>query len=274
MKIKHLLILTAYCSLFFSCKSNTQTAATEPFEFCVIEYDMPFSASTTDEKSGLQGFYVNIGEAVAKELNMVPKPAYIMAAFMNRPIREGLMAGKCAAQIGAPRTEGKWMIPKKVQLTRAFADVGYAMVVPQNSTIATPNDLKGKNVAVQTASPAHVGLDLVGGIKYTPFQFAEPAMKALAEGKVDAAFIWGPTAGYQNKFLYNNRFKVMPTNYTWPVAVALTAASDSLAKHVDMALDKLRPSIQKLYLQYGFPSGTMFIMPELPHTKGEDDDDD
>lgn len=273
MTIKHLLILLVFSAFVSSCKSDMQTP-TQPFEFCVIEYDMPFSASKPDEKTGLSGFYVNIGEAVAKELGMIPKPSYIMAAFMNRPIREGLMAGKCVAQIGLPRMEGKWMIPKKVQLTRAFAEVGYALVIPQNSTIATPNDLKGKNVAVQPGSPAHVGLDLVGGIKYTSFQFAEPAMKALAEGKVDAAFIWGPTAGYQNKYLYNNQFKVLPSNYTFPVAVALTAANDSLATKVDVALDKLRPAIQKLFLQYGFPTGTMFTMPELPHTKAEGDDDD
>jgi polar amino acid transport system substrate-binding protein len=257
--------------IFSACQPKQK-----PFEFCVIEYDIPFSASKADPKSGLNGFYVNIGEAIAKELNMSPKSSYVMSAFMNRPVREGLMAGRCDVQIGIPRTKGKWLIPNKVQLTNAFAEVGYALVLPLNSPIKNAEDLKGKNVATQTNSPAHMGLDMLGGVKITAFQFAEPALKALAEGKVDAAMIWGPTAGYYNKFHYQKKFKVLPTNYSWPIAIALTAKNDSLAKNVGTALEKIRPSIQKLYLQYGFPNGTVFKMPILPLTKppGEDDDDD
>jgi polar amino acid transport system substrate-binding protein len=259
-----------------ACETKSKTETKTPLEFCVIEYDIPFSASKADEKSGLQGFYINIGEAIAKELGMAPKPSFVMSAFMNRPVREGLMARQCDVQIGLMRTKGKWLIPKKVQLTNAFAELGYALVLPQNSTIKTANDLKGKKVATQTGSPAHIGLDLVGDIHFTFFQFAEPALKALADGKVDAAMIWGPTAGYQNKYHYDNRFKVLPTNYSWPMAIALNAKSDSLAKKVDVALEKIRPTIQKLYLKYGFPTGEIFKMPEIPYTKptGDDDDDD
>jgi polar amino acid transport system substrate-binding protein len=274
--LKKIMFCVVLFSLFIACNNNTQNNTTQTFEFCVIEYDIPFSASKADEKSGLQGFYINIGEAIAKELGMTPKPSFVMSAFMNRPVREGLMAGRCDVQIGLMRTKGKWLIPKKVQLTNAFAELGYALVLPQNSTIKTANDLKGKKVATQTGSPAHIGLDLVGDVQFTFFQFAEPALKALADGKVDAALIWGPTAGYQNKYHYDNRFKVLPTNYSWPMAIALNAKSDSLAKKVDVALEKIRPTIQQLYLKYGFPTGTIFMMPEIPFTKpaGEDDDDD
>lgn len=269
-------LFISFCTLFFACKSKTKTETKPPFEFCVIEYDIPFSASKVDEKSGLQGFYINIGEALAEELGMTPKPSFVMSAFMNRPVREGLMAGRCDVQIGLMRTKGKWLIPKKVQLTNAFADLGYALVLLQNSTIKTAADLKGKKVATQTGSPAHLGLDLIGNIQFTFFQFAEPALKALAEGKVDAALIWGPAAGYQNKYHYDNRFRVLPTNYSFPMAIALNAKSDSLAKKVDVALEKIRPTIQKLYLKYGFPTGEIFKMPEIPYTKpaGDDDDDD
>jgi polar amino acid transport system substrate-binding protein len=274
--IKIVLFLVVFFVLFSACKNDPQNNPREPFEFCVIEYDIPFSASKADEKTGLQGFYVNIGEAIAKDLGREPKPSFVMSAFMNRPVREGLMAGRCAAQIGLLRTKGKWLIPKKVQLTRAFAEVGYALVLPQNSPIKNANDLKGKKMATQTNSPAHIGLDMIGGVQFTLFQFAEPALKALADGKVDAAMIWGPTAGYYNKYHYNNRFKVLPTNYNWPIAIAVTAENDSLAIKVDATLEKIRPTIQKLYLQYGFPTGTVFIMPDIPHTKpaGEEDDDD
>jgi polar amino acid transport system substrate-binding protein len=269
--IKAVLLFASLYTIFSSCKNDVKTVAAPPFEFCVIEYDMPFSASKADEKTGLSGFYVNIGEAIAKELGRTAKPSFVMSAFMNRPVREGLLVGRCAAQIGLPRTKGKWLIPKKVQLTQAFVNVGYALVVPQNSSIQKAEDLKGKKVATQSGSPAHIGLDMVGNVNFTFFQFAEPAMKALAEGKVEAAMVWGPTAGYQNKYLYDNRFRVMPTNYTWQMAVGLTAANDSLATKVAAALDKLRPTIQKLFIQYGFPSGTVFTMPDIPFTKSAEE---
>jgi polar amino acid transport system substrate-binding protein len=265
-----LLFVTLY-TVFSACKNDAKTVAAPPFEFCVIEYDIPFSASKADEKTGLSGFYVNIGEAIAKELGMSPKPSFVMSAFMNRPVREGLMAGRCAAQIGLPRTNGKWLIPKKVQLTNAFAELGYALVLPQNSPIQKAEDLKGKKVATQTGSPAHLGLDMIGNIQFTFFQFAEPAMKALAEGKVEAAMIWGPTAGYYNKYHYDNRFKVLPTNYSFPMAIALTADNDSLAVKIDTTLEKIRPTIQKLFLQYGFPTGTVFTMPAIPFTKSKEE---
>jgi polar amino acid transport system substrate-binding protein len=268
--LKKIFWFASFSIVFSGCKNGVQDKSIPPFEFCVIEYDIPLSASKADEKTGLSGFYVNIGEAIAKELGRVPKPSFVMSAFMNRPIREGLLAGRCGAQIGLVRHQGKWLIPQKVQLTQAFGTVGYALVVPRNSPIQKAADLKGKNIAVQSGSPAHLGLDQLGGVSFHFFQFAEPAMKALVEGQVDAAMIWGPTAGYQNKYYYDNRFNVMPTNYSWPVAIALTAANDSLTTQIDTALEKLRPTIQKLVEDYGFPSGAVFAMPALPLTQPAD----
>ena len=267
-----LLYLLLGVFIFIDCQKPNTEGGKPPFEFCIIEYDMPFSASKMDEKTGLSGFYVDLGEAVANDLGMSSKPSFIMSAFQSRPIRDGLLAGKGVAQIGLPRTDGKWLIPRKVQLTESFSSMGYALVIPQNSTITQASDLKGKIVAVQTGSPAHIGLDMIGGVKFSFSQFAEPAMKTLAEGNADAALIWGATAGYQNKYYYDNRFKVMPTNYTWPVAIALTATNDSLAIRVDAALVKLKPTIEKLYQKYGFPTGTVFTMPELPYTKEEEEE--
>lgn len=277
MHTKFLILLL--CVLGFTrCQTSNSKPNTEgvkpTFEFGVIEYDMPFSASTPDSATGLSGFYVALGEAVANDLGMVAKPSFIMSAFQSRPIRDGLLAGKCVAQIGLPRTDGKWLIPRKVQLTESFASMGYSLVIPQDSKITKASDLKGKMVAVQTGSPAHMGLDRIGGVKLSYSLFAEPAMVTLAEGKADAAIIWGATAGYQNKYLYNNRFKVIPTNYTWPVAIALTAANDSLTRQVDAALVRLKPTIDQLYTKYGFPKGAVFMMPELPSTEEDKEEKD
>jgi polar amino acid transport system substrate-binding protein len=269
MKIKTLHSLYGIflcCLLAASCK-NEPKVSKPIFEFCTIESDMPFSASVRDTQTKMRGFYVDLGETLATELGMNPKPAYVMASFNARPIREGLLAGRCTAQIGLPRTKGKWLIPNKVQLTNPFSEMGYALVLPQNSTVAKAEDLRGKTVIVASGSPAHEGLNLIGAVKYVYAFFPEKAMELMAEGKADAAFVWGPTAGYQNKYLYKNRFKVIPTSYIWSVAIGFTAKGDSLANRTESALQKLKPEIQKLYDLYGFPTGTVMQMPELPFTK-------
>jgi ABC-type amino acid transport substrate-binding protein len=232
---------------------------------------MPFSASVADAQTHLRGFYIDLGEALAKELDMSPQSACITGSFNARPIREGLLAGRCTAQIGLPRTKGKWLIPNRVQLTNSFASMGYALVLPPNSTVAKAEDLRGKTVIIASGSPPHEGLNLIGSVQYVYAFFPEKAMELLAAGKADAAFIWGATAGYQNKYLYKNRFKVIPTNYTWPVAIGFTGKGDSLAHRTEVALEKLKPAIQKLYDLYGFPTGTVLQMPELPFTKDNDE---
>jgi polar amino acid transport system substrate-binding protein len=281
MKHSKLLLFALLCA-FAACQmpktepqkeaSKAAAPAKKAFEFCVLEYDTPFSASKPDEKTGLTGFYVNVGEAIAKELGMEAKPYFVMASFNARPVREGLLAGHCAAQIGLPRTDGKWFTPKKVQLTQKFGSMGYALVYPKDKKFAKMSDLRGKKIATQTGSPAHIGLDMVKGVKYTLVQAPEDAMKALAEGTVEAALIWGTTAGYQNKYYYDNRFTIVPTNYKWDVAIGITAANDSLATQIDAALIKLQPDIEKLSSKYGFPAGKPFLMPELPFTKEEEED--
>jgi hypothetical protein len=54
---KTVLFVSSLFTLFSACKNDVKTVAAPPFEFCVIEYDIPFSASKAEGKTGLQGFY-------------------------------------------------------------------------------------------------------------------------------------------------------------------------------------------------------------------------
>ena len=73
---KIILFGASFFTLFSACRNEVKKVEAPPFEFCVIEYDIPFSASKADEKSGLQGFYINIGEAIAKELGLTRTALY------------------------------------------------------------------------------------------------------------------------------------------------------------------------------------------------------
>ena len=67
---------------------------------------------------------------------------------------------------------------------------------PKGQTFASVEDLKGKRVAVQfeTEPQNIVGPrdDMTAVTVLSP----EEGMKALAEGRADAAFLWAPSAGY------------------------------------------------------------------------------
>lgn len=74
-----------------------------------------------------------------------------------------------------------------------------AVVVPKNSTISRPQDLKGKKVAVVKGSYAHHLLVLVlqeGGLTTSDIQFINLSQAdiatALISGDIDAAAVWEP----------------------------------------------------------------------------------
>ncbi|MFG1793561.1 ABC transporter substrate-binding protein [Nocardia sp. NPDC049149] len=76
---------------------------------------------------------------------------------------------------------------------------GQAVVVPKDSPLRTPEDLRGKKIAVTKGSSAHHHLLTVltkAGIKWDQIepQFLQPAdaLAALTTGRVDAWDIWDP----------------------------------------------------------------------------------
>lgn len=254
--------------VLLSCRSYSQTQGVEkakevaPFCTCFIGYDMPLANQKKDSLSGLQGFYYEIAEEMAKRINRPLSPYYVLHAFYGRPIRKGLLENHCEAQFGLPRLNGDWYIPKKVALTQALTSIGFAIVAPKGMKITSLEDLKGKTVAVQIGSPPYIALSQQGGSHFLFQTDAEPAMKAFAEGKSDVAFIWGPVAGYLNKYRYNNAYQVIATEYTWEVAVAVTAENQELKTKLNQLISDMQGFIKEEEVKYGFPTGSLIPIPE------------
>ncbi len=102
--------------------------------------------------------------------------------------------------------------------------------------------MKGKRVAVQfeTEPQNIVGPrdDMTAVTVLSP----EEGMKALAEGRADAAFLWAPTAGYLNKTAYDGRFSIIEVEgprLTWPAAIGYPKASASLRDSIDAVLPEV-----------------------------------
>ena len=117
--------------------------------------------------------------------------------FGARAVRATLLAKQCDAMIGLPDSDA-FMGPKVI-FSKPLFSLGYAIVASNGQSFASVEDLKGKRVAVQFETEPH---NIVGPRDdMTPVTVvsAEEGMKALADGRADAAFLWPPTAGYLNR---------------------------------------------------------------------------
>lgn len=249
-----LALLLALGTLSFTTNNQTLSAQEDTFCVCVLNYNMPLSTAEADEVSGMQGIYVDIAKEMARRMNKKLEIYTDMSYFYGRPIRQGLLADKCDAQIGLPRTEGDWFIPRKVALTRPVFSVNYALVVPKGQKVQKLSDLKGQTIAMLKGSPPQEAL-VQEEVSLMAFNLAEHAMKALYEEEADAALVWGPSAGYLNKHLYNDKYDVYATDYSWDVAIGVKGDNLPLRDELNEMLKEMQPMIRDLARQYGMPEG-------------------
>jgi polar amino acid transport system substrate-binding protein len=84
----------------------------------------------------------------------------------------------------------------------------------------------------------------------------EEGMQDIVRGDADAAFIWGPSAGWINKTNLHDAYKVVPVagpHMQWPMAIGFPREQTALRDEVDRALENLGDRIVALTTRYGFP---------------------
>ena len=82
-------------------------------------------------------------------------------------------------------------------------------------------------------------------------------MQDLRDGKADAAFTWGPTAGWLNVSTLHGAYRIVPVegdHMQWSAGIAFPHDATALRDAVDRAIAGLGPSIQALEAKYGFPA--------------------
>ena len=245
-----LLVIAAACA----AGAFTASAATaEPLRVCADPDNLPFSKSDGAER----GLYVELAEMVAKRLGSPVEYVWWLSFNQRKALRNTILEDGCDAYFALPfdadyKTRG-------LLRTQAFLDVSYAVVAPPTLKFAALPDLKGKRIAVQFASTPQIILSTRDGYQMTTFRTASETLDALAKGEVDAAFIWGPIAGYENKRRFQSRWSVTPVSgnsLAGQVAVAVPRGKDALLADINRALVELRPDIAALADKYGFPRAT------------------
>ncbi|MEV6771905.1 ABC transporter substrate-binding protein [Nocardia sp. NPDC051030] len=129
---------------------------------------------------------------------------------------------------------------------------GQAVLVPKDSTLKDPKDLRGKKIAVTKGSSAHYHLLSVltkNGLSFADIepQYLQPAdaLAALSTGRVDAWAVWDPYVAQAEKD--GNRVLVDGTGYVKPDSffVASPKALDNKASSA--AIRDLLTRIQRAH---------------------------
>jgi polar amino acid transport system substrate-binding protein len=232
----------------------------QPLRVCADPDNLPFSSA----KSETPGLYVELGQQIAQALGRPYESVWSLSYFGKRAVRTTLLAKACDIYVGLPNSKG-FMGPQLI-FSKPFLQVGYAIMAPSADHIVRLDDLSGKRVAVQFATPPQLLLAKRDDVRSVTFLNPEEAAKALARHDVDAAFIWGPTAGYINATALQGAYQVIPISgegMQYPVAIGYREANAELRDQVDRAIDNNRPGIAGLAAKYGLPTAAPITLASL-----------
>lgn len=225
-------------------------ASAATLRICSDPDNLPFSQSAGPE----HGFYIDLANLVAKKLDAQPEYTWWVSMYQGKALRYTLRARTCDAYFALPA--GADYETPGLARTHGFLDVSYAVVASPSFTFTKLADLKGKRVGVQFDTTPQIILAEQGGYNTTTYRTAEEMFTALNKGEIDAAFMWGPIAGYENKLQHQDKWRVTPVSgdhMSGQVAVAVRAADTELLAKLNAALTALQPEITQLAEKYGFP---------------------
>jgi len=226
-------------------------AAAGPLRVCADPTNPPFSS----RDPATPGMYLELAGAIGQKLDRPVEPVWEMTYYGKHAVRETLLAGKCDLEVGLPADAN--FMGGKLAFSRPFLTIGYALVTRADAPVAALAALRGKRVAVQLATGPQNILAEHDDITMVTVLSPEEGMRALAEGQADAAFIWGPSAGYMNHAALHDIWRVAPVagpGLRWKVAVGFARGNTALRDQVDQALAGMGDTVASLARKYGFPA--------------------
>jgi len=226
---------------------------------CADPNNMPFSNAKGE------GFENKIAELIAKELNM--KLEY---RFMSQRLgffRETLKAGECELVMGAP-TEFEKALTSKPYYRSSYVFVSREDRHLEIKSFDDPA-LKTLKIGLQLtpgATPPAEALGKRGIIQNIigyPVSAApsatEPSsaliIKAVVDGQIDVAIVWGPPAGYFAK-QQNRPLKITPVEdqtiaVAFDISMAVKRGNKELRDKLNAAIEKNQKQIDRILDDYG-----------------------
>lgn len=205
--------------------SNTFVMATNA-EFPPYEYH---------EGDAIVGIDAEIAQAIADELG---KELVIEDIAFDSIIME-VQSGKADVGIaGMTVTEDRL---ESVDFSDSYATATQVIIVKDDSTIASPDDLTGKIIGVQLGTTGDIYSEDIENATIERYNKGAEAVQALAQGKVDAVIIDGEPA---KVFVSENEgIHVVDEAFTVEeYAIAIKKGNTELLDQVNTALANLKAS--------------------------------
>jgi len=242
-------------------------ADVKQFRVCADPENLPFS------NQKLEGFENKIADVIAKELGAQVR--YIWwgqrRGFIRNTMNATLEEGRCDVMIGAPAGYDL------VRTTKPYYRSTYVFVYRQDKgfTLKTLDDpiLKKIRIGVHILGedysnppPVHelskrgivnnvVGFDTF----YSSSNPPSTIIDAVAAGKIDAAIVWGPAAGY---FVLHQQIPLaivpIPSQpgdlpFAFDISMGVRKGDDALFERVQNALERKRADVTAILREYGVP---------------------
>jgi quinoprotein dehydrogenase-associated probable ABC transporter substrate-binding protein len=228
---------------------------------------MPFS------NRQLEGFENKIASLIASELGTSPRYVWWgqRVGFIRNTMNATLKEGRCDVVIGVPAGYDL------VQPTKPYYRSTYVFVYPKGK------GLQIKSLDDPILKKIRIGVHLIGDDYTNPPPVHELAKRgvvdnvvgfstfysdqnppstiidAVASGKVDAAIVWGPAAGY---FVARQRVPLemvpVPSGKTdlpfaFDIAIGVRKGDAALKALMEQLLDRKQAEIQKILKDYAVP---------------------
>src|SRR4029079_16642849 len=227
---------------------------------CADPHNLPFS---NDKGEGIEN---KLGELFAEKLQKKLDYAYFPQA--TGFVRMTLAAHRCDVIMGFPQGDDL------VQGTNPYYRTAYALVARQGSgldEVATLGDgrLKGKHIGIVAGTPPANNMTvngLMADAKPYPLvvdtrieSSAESMINDLTSGKIDAAILWGPLAGYYAKNA-NPPLHVTPLvkettgpRLVYRIGMGVRPADQNWKRQLNGLIQENQPAINKILLDFGVP---------------------
>lgn len=242
MKKMLTLLMVFVCAVsMMACGSNSGSvttgaeAAAEPEgKTLVMATNATFPPYEYYDGDEIVGIDVEIAEAIAEELGMTLE----IEDMDFNSIITAVQSGK--ADIGAAGMTVTEERLKNVIFSESYATGVQVIIVPEDSDIASPDDLEGKMIGVQEATTGYIYcIDDYGEDNVTAYTSGANAVEALKTGKVDCVIIDNEPA---KAFVEANEgIKILSTEYvTENYAIAIAKDNEELLEQVNTAMEKLK----------------------------------
>lgn len=253
---KHVLVLAAavcMAAVLTACGSSNSatetkaetTAAEGAGSKLIMVTNAEFPPYEYHENDAIVGIDADIAKAIADKLGMELEIQDM--AFDS--LIPALQSGK-ADFVAAGMTVSEDRL-KNVDFTETYAQAAQVIIVKDGSAVASPDDLTGKKIGVQTGTTGDIYADDIEEAEVQRFNKGMEAVMALTQDKLDAVIIDREPAKVFVK--ENEGLKILDEAFTEEeYAIAVKKGNKELLDKMNAAIKELKDSgeLQKIVDKY------------------------